>query len=263
MNSYNGPQNIVTAAERRAIIERVLGQSVAWNADGEWGYTECPGLGNHNNKSGRRDCRVWAVEKPNGMTTLPPGLHCLHTSCAAVVDEVNHRIRSEIGKAKVRGTGRPASAPASGSSNRNPARTVRTPFFHVSEKMGEGSKEFRTDRTGFSKTYTQCARACTHALPEKGPVCPSEPSGVASTGAQPEAVKGLPGENNTPPVACEQGRVEKTMGAAIDADGGKGRVEKTNGAPSQSDDGDITLIMGEEIQRGRWVNGEWVAIKRL
>jgi hypothetical protein len=249
-SAYNGPQNVVTVAERRAIIERVLGQPVAWNADGEWGYTECPGVGNHNNRSGRRDCRVWAVEKPNGMTTLPPGLHCLHTSCSAVVEEMNHRIRSEIGKAKVRGTGRPMGA-SSGSSGKSQNRTDRTPENAVSEKRGVPINQFRTDRTGISKALTLCARgrAHPHVLPEVGSY-PSGASGVASAKPQPSQPISVPAVVVTP-VPPPTRPPEKRA------------VEKSSGAVEQRERVETTLIIGDFAERGEWVNGEWVTIKKL
>ncbi len=54
----------------------------------EAGYCRCPGAVHHTHRHGRRDCRV----RLDGAPTV----YCVHTSCATVLDEVNHRLRSRI-----------------------------------------------------------------------------------------------------------------------------------------------------------------------
>lgn len=232
MSSYNGPVREVSLSERREIVERVLGRPVAWDASGEWGYTECPGIAAHANQNRRRDCRVWAAEKPQGSSTLPPGVHCLHTSCSAEVAAVNHRLRSEIGKAKVRGVSGGAPSKPTGQSGAQAGRTHRTPFFHVSQKRGGSKTSVRTFRTGFSYPSRVHAQARAHTLQEGANVEPSGASEGASTPVQPRQ---LP----TP--------------AKPDAAGRGG----------DSDDGEVTLIVGDVVEKGRWVNGEWVARRTL
>lgn len=232
MSSYNGPVREVSLSERRGIVERVLGRPVAWDASGEWGYTECPGIAAHANQNRRRDCRVWAAEKPQGASTLPPGLYCLHTSCSSEVAEVNHRLRSEIGKAKVRGISGNGPRQTSGQPAATAERTPRTPFFYVSEKKGGGKTPVRTCRTGFSYPSRVHAQARTHALPEEAADSPSGASDGASTTVQPTQL---------PPPA-----------------------KPSAGAPAgDSDDGEVTLIVGDVIEKGKWVNGEWIARRTL
>ena len=174
--AYTGPERVVSLSERRDIIAGVLSPlSPQWEPDGSWGYVACPGADCHNNANGRRDCRVFACEAP-GTRVKPPGLYCLHTSCAGVLGPLNFRIRSEIGKAKVKGL------PPRGSSSYSApghSRTPRTDIFKAPTKEGGAS---RTPRTDISKPLERFARAQvrTH-VPRKEPPVPSVPSVVAST----------------------------------------------------------------------------------
>lgn len=58
----------------------------------ESGFCRCPGAFQHTHRNGRRDCRV----RLDGAPTV----YCVHTSCAAVLDEVNYRLRSRIASAE-------------------------------------------------------------------------------------------------------------------------------------------------------------------
>lgn len=182
---YTGPVGEVSAQERRRIVESVVG-GVEWDRDGEWGYCTCPGLTNHNHKNGRRDCRAFAIERHGGRNgLLPPGVHCLHTSCLGAVEEASKRIRSEIGKAKAKagaamggrgglaprsqaqssaqkGSGAALSAGKGASGSPVPpteSRTLRTPVFEVRSKQGGDS---RTKRTEVGRPLTQFAHVRTH-----------------------------------------------------------------------------------------------------
>jgi hypothetical protein len=58
----------------------------------EAGYCTCPGRIHHSHRNGKKDCRV----KLDGAPTV----YCVHTSCAGVLEEVNHRLRSRIASAE-------------------------------------------------------------------------------------------------------------------------------------------------------------------
>lgn len=83
MNSEN-------PAIRRAIAEELLGHPLDEN-----GFAQCPGRELHNHRTGRRDFQVMLEGAPTG--------RCFHSSCAAVVDEFNAKLRSRIGKAEAGG----------------------------------------------------------------------------------------------------------------------------------------------------------------
>ncbi len=73
---------------RAEVAEAILGK-VEWQTDG-MGFTSCPGANLHTNPSSRRDCAVYLSGAPT--------IHCLHSSCRAVVDTANRQLRSEIGR---------------------------------------------------------------------------------------------------------------------------------------------------------------------
>ena len=64
------------------------------------GFARCPGEDRHTGRNGRRDF----VVKLDGAPTA----HCLHTSCADLVDAFNHELRRRIAIAESNGTGAPA-----------------------------------------------------------------------------------------------------------------------------------------------------------
>lgn len=74
---------------------RVIAESIVGKIDtidrGE-GYIQCPGKSFHSNRNGARDCRIYL----RGV----PSIYCMHTSCAAVIEEKNKALRSAIGKAE-------------------------------------------------------------------------------------------------------------------------------------------------------------------
>lgn len=242
MSTFSGPVREVPLSERRAIVEGVLSPSspLHWEQGGAWAYVECPGIGCHSNSNGRRDCRVYADESP-GRTVKPPGLYCLHTSCAGVLAELNRKIRSEIGKAKVRGMGRADGKPASteggaGGSWRAGPRTARTDFFTA---PAGGEAQAPTARTDIPKPLERFARAQVraHAVSD-GEKMPSGPSAVASPARAAVAL----------------------MGAEATKDNAE-RVGPKTCLPFGEVEGEVcTLIVGQEVQRLRWRGGEWVEV---
>lgn len=89
-------------ATRRAIAAELLGE-----APDENGFAPCPGRHLHNGSTGRRDFQVLLEGAPTG--------RCFHTSCAAIVDDFNAKLRSMIGKSEASGASGPPRSPMLGS----------------------------------------------------------------------------------------------------------------------------------------------------
>jgi hypothetical protein len=64
---------------------------IDWQSETE-GFCTCPGKDRHTTGNGTKDCKVYL----DG----PPSLHCVHNSCRAIVDAVEHSLRSQVGKAE-------------------------------------------------------------------------------------------------------------------------------------------------------------------
>jgi hypothetical protein len=78
--------------ERAEIAERMFG-SIDWQNDVQ-GFCTCPGIDQHTQGDGQKDCRV----NIDGVPTL----FCFHTSCKDAVDEANRELRRAVGKAERR-----------------------------------------------------------------------------------------------------------------------------------------------------------------
>jgi hypothetical protein len=95
-------QRIIPMSEnltvRKAIAESLLGQALD-----EQGFAPCPGRHLHNGSSGKRDFQCLLEGPPTG--------RCFHTSCGAVIDEFNFKLRSMIGKAEANVSGTSALRP--------------------------------------------------------------------------------------------------------------------------------------------------------
>jgi hypothetical protein len=75
---------------RQAIAESVLGE-IRWQ-DAITGFCRCPGIDLHSNDNAPKDCMVHIDGAPT--------VFCTHSSCSAVIEESNRRLRSETGKAE-------------------------------------------------------------------------------------------------------------------------------------------------------------------
>jgi len=75
---------------RQTVAESLLGE-IDWRESGI-GFCRCPGADLHTHTTDKRACRVHV----DG----PPNIFCVHSSCAAVVAEMNERLPREIGKAE-------------------------------------------------------------------------------------------------------------------------------------------------------------------
>jgi len=81
---------VLAPDEVRRIAESVLGP-ISWETDTS-GICSCPGEELHSASTKKRDCQFY-------LDTVPT-IFCHHASCAAAVDQANHRVRSAIGKAR-------------------------------------------------------------------------------------------------------------------------------------------------------------------
>ncbi len=84
----------VNLSERQRIAGELLG-NIDWQS-GTSGYCTCPGVEKHTTGNGRRDCRVTLDNAP------VPTIHCVHNSCASVIETYNYRLRSLIAKGEYR-----------------------------------------------------------------------------------------------------------------------------------------------------------------
>ena len=105
---------------RRAIAESLLDSPL--DADG---FALCPGRHLHHGASGRKDFQVMLEGAPTG--------RCFHSSCGALIDEFNSKLRSLIGKAEAAGNGYAPRPPMMGNvspkpeAQRNPKRPPYDP----------------------------------------------------------------------------------------------------------------------------------------
>jgi len=91
------------SGSRQRIAEQVLGP-VTWDS-ADYGFCACPGAHLHTTPTNPKDCDV----RLPGATTI----HCFHGSCQNIVDGVNWKLRSLIGKAEFVPTQPPRSITAS------------------------------------------------------------------------------------------------------------------------------------------------------
>lgn len=140
----------LSTSDLESIAVSVLGP-ISWIGQGR-GYLECPGKQNHNNKTGRRDCMITLLPGYVGSGAgrffcEAPTISCFHDSCADIVAESNHKLRSAIGKAKAAlkhpdtQPGKPKKAAGLYS------RTDRTDKITVRKKPGSEQSLSRTIRT--------------------------------------------------------------------------------------------------------------------
>ena len=86
-NIWNPASTPVDTAPKSAteIAEQHLGQ-IEW-VSATQGYCECPGKDRHTSKDGQRDCIVYLDRVPT--------IHCLHASCAPVIEAANRKLRAD------------------------------------------------------------------------------------------------------------------------------------------------------------------------
>lgn len=75
--------------ERQRIAQSILGP-ITWEADGATGFCQCPGRHLHTTGNGPKDFKVHVDAIPT--------LSCFHGHCRPIIESINHKLRSEIGK---------------------------------------------------------------------------------------------------------------------------------------------------------------------
>ncbi|MEY2598389.1 MAG: hypothetical protein RLZZ142_648 [Verrucomicrobiota bacterium] len=93
----------LTAAEARSIAAQFW--AIEWESDTH-GFMPCPGAHLHSTRNGKRDCKIHVCNDGK-----PPTIHCLHSSCSAVIEAANKTLRSALGRAGASGGITPADSP--------------------------------------------------------------------------------------------------------------------------------------------------------
>ena len=88
MNETSNRRPVLTFGEAQSITESIVGP-VQWQ-DAEHGFCPCPGATLHEHRNGRRHCRVSLDRVPT--------IHCVHSSCAELIERANHGLRSALAK---------------------------------------------------------------------------------------------------------------------------------------------------------------------
>jgi len=79
------------------IAENQLGE-IIWDSPIR-GYCDCPGKDRHTSQDATKDCIVYLDSIPT--------VHCLHSSCASVIEEANKRLRAAMLKGSKESDGKP------------------------------------------------------------------------------------------------------------------------------------------------------------
>lgn len=82
---------------RKQIAESIL-PGVVWQTE-SIGISECPGKHLHSKGSSKRDCRVYLEGAPT--------IFCFHQSCSGMLEDLNYKLRFEIGKVESGGEFKP------------------------------------------------------------------------------------------------------------------------------------------------------------
>ncbi len=141
----------VNPSARRQIAEAQLGE-LRW-INPTTAYCTCPGVANHSNKDGKRDCRVCLEGVPT--------VHCLHTSCEAAITSANRTLRSAIGKAELVRTRRDSSGPARPSTPVAPRRLERFRVLRADEAFAYASGTQTRTKSETSETARDNPNTCT------------------------------------------------------------------------------------------------------
>jgi len=76
--------------KRKQIATQLLGE-ISWDTEAH-GFCACPGKLRHTAGDADTDCEIYLDNVPT--------LHCFHSSCRGIVEDVNHGLRSRIAKAE-------------------------------------------------------------------------------------------------------------------------------------------------------------------
>ena len=84
------PQTDVSLRTRGHIAEKLLGP-IHWESE-VVGYVQCPGQHLHTTVTNIKDCRVTIDNVPT--------IYCFHQRCSRIIDPLNQKLRSKIGKGR-------------------------------------------------------------------------------------------------------------------------------------------------------------------
>jgi len=84
------PQTEVSLRTKRRIAEKLLGL-ICWESE-VVGYVQCPGRHLHTTVTNIKDCRVTIDNVPT--------IYCFHQRCSRIIDPLNQKLRSKIGKGR-------------------------------------------------------------------------------------------------------------------------------------------------------------------
>mgnify|MGYP000453976454 FL=1 len=84
------PQTDVSLRTRGHIAEKLLGP-IGWESE-VVGYVQCPGRHLHTTVTSPKDCRVTIDNVPT--------IYCFHQRCSRIIDPLNQKLRSKIGKGR-------------------------------------------------------------------------------------------------------------------------------------------------------------------
>ena len=84
------PQTDVSLRTRGHIAEKLLGP-IGWESE-VVGYVQCPGRHLHTTVTSPKDCRITIDSVPT--------IYCFHQRCSRIIDPLNQKLRSKIGKGR-------------------------------------------------------------------------------------------------------------------------------------------------------------------
>jgi P4 family phage/plasmid primase-like protien len=123
--------NVMEIEARRRIAVELVGQ-IEWTSDTR-GYCTCPGQHLHTTSDGARDCEIHL----DGVPTI----HCFHNSCAETWDDLNHKLRSRIGKAESVNQPKPSHRGRAGQLLSTPSKWFSEQFPLLADEYGDAVLE--------------------------------------------------------------------------------------------------------------------------
>jgi hypothetical protein len=122
---------VINLSERQRIATELLG-NIEWVSETR-GYVVCPGKHLHTTGDGERDCEIHLDGAPT--------IHCFHSSCAQIREELNRKLRSCIGKAESVNQPKPRHRGRTGQSPSTPSQWFSTRFPSLADKYGDAVLE--------------------------------------------------------------------------------------------------------------------------
>jgi putative DNA primase/helicase len=131
-----GASTANVAARQRIALE-LLGE-IQWESETH-GFCMCPGKHFHTTGDAQRDCEIHIDNAPT--------IHCFHNSCVEIRDELNYKLRSQIGRAEFVNQLKPTQRGQSAHPPFIPSKWFRERFPSVAGEYGDAVLE-KFDRNG-------------------------------------------------------------------------------------------------------------------